>query len=401
MTSRCVNLQDHTSSKSDEELYLSALTTLANGGAYFFIDAINPDGTLNEKFYRRLKTINERLLPFKKAVAENQYTLDAETGLYFSIECCVDKNLDGQKLFAFDGGCANNMQIRQNAVLDEALGTAEILNQLHIPFKTVKAGDDLSAYKALIINNCRYLSPDECDRIRHFVAAGGTLIATGSTSLYDFGGNSNGNFQLADVFGVDFTGKFSDRVNYSGSDLILARNPAPFVTAGNKTQVRGYLWLPDFPAGDADNYASIHSDPPGEMTGYPALTVNRFGKGVCVWLAAPVLMHRQHTQQEFGRQLFAEFLPQILTGNSNLHPVAEFTLLKSKDGRSRMFAIVNMPNDLPVIPLYQIRLELKLAGDFQRIIRVSDQREISFEKQGEYTVITIEKLEYGEFYQLV
>ena len=44
MTSRCVSLHDHTSTKSDEELYLHAATTLANGGAYFFIDAINPDG---------------------------------------------------------------------------------------------------------------------------------------------------------------------------------------------------------------------------------------------------------------------------------------------------------------------------------------------------------------------
>lgn len=50
MTSRCVTLYDHTSVKSDDELFLHALTTLANGGAYFFIDAINPDGTLEESF---------------------------------------------------------------------------------------------------------------------------------------------------------------------------------------------------------------------------------------------------------------------------------------------------------------------------------------------------------------
>lgn len=50
MTSRCVNLHDHTSTKSDEELFLHAATTLANGGAYFFIDAINPDGTLSRPF---------------------------------------------------------------------------------------------------------------------------------------------------------------------------------------------------------------------------------------------------------------------------------------------------------------------------------------------------------------
>ena len=49
MTSRGVSLRDHTSAKSDEELLLSTITTLANGGAYLLIDAINPDGTLEEQ----------------------------------------------------------------------------------------------------------------------------------------------------------------------------------------------------------------------------------------------------------------------------------------------------------------------------------------------------------------
>lgn len=65
MTSRCVTLYDHTSAKSDDELFLHALTTLANGGAYFFIDAINPDGTLEESFYRRLQALNGKLAPFR------------------------------------------------------------------------------------------------------------------------------------------------------------------------------------------------------------------------------------------------------------------------------------------------------------------------------------------------
>jgi hypothetical protein len=51
MTSRCVNLRDHTSMKSEAELTAEASVTLANAGAYFFIDAINPDGTLEKEVY--------------------------------------------------------------------------------------------------------------------------------------------------------------------------------------------------------------------------------------------------------------------------------------------------------------------------------------------------------------
>lgn len=398
MTSRCVNLRDHTSLKCDEELFLSAVTTLANGGAYFFIDAINPDGSLNEDFYRKLKVINEKLEPFKKAVAENHFTLTAETGIYFSINCCVDKQLNGTLFSDFTGDDANNMLVRQNAVLDEALGTAEILNRMHIPFKIVKKGDCLGKYKALIINNCSYLDAAECEKIREFVASGGTLIATGDTSIMDFEGNSGGNFQLADVFGVDFSGKYSDKVTYSGTKLLLARNPVPLVTPHRDTEVRAYLTMPDFPAGDPVKYASIHSDPPGKMTGFPALTVNVYGKGKCVWLAQALFILRQHSQQEFGRQLFEEFLPQFLTGSSSLHPAAELTLLASEENGRHMLAVVNRQNDFPVVPLHNVKLEFCVPWEFSKIIRVSDGTPAVYERDGTGITMNINELQYAEFF---
>ena len=153
MTSRCVDLHDHTTSKSPDELELSALMTLANGGAYFFIDAIFPDGTLYEPFFRQLGEINRRLAPLRDKVRDGQARLKAEVGLYFSIACCVDGNINGTPLKKFDGGHADNMAVRDNAVLEEVLGTAEILLKNHIPFKVVpENGDDFSAYKAIIVN---------------------------------------------------------------------------------------------------------------------------------------------------------------------------------------------------------------------------------------------------------
>lgn len=399
MTSRCVNLHDHTSSKSDEELFLSALTTLANGGAYLFIDAINPDGSLNEKFYPRFNALNKKLEPFKNAIAEKKFSLDAEVGLFFSIECCVDKSLNGKKLFQFDGGCANNMQVRQNSVLDEALGTAEILIRQHIPFKIVKSGDPLDSYKAIIINNASYMTEKECEMLRNFVAKGGTLIATGETSLRDFYGKSTGNFQLAELFGVDFTGKYSDKVTYSGEEKILADNPAPLCTPRPGVEVRMNLSLTDFPVGDPDRYAAIHSNPPGDMTDYPALTVNNFGKGKCVWIAAPILILQQYTQQSFGMKLFAEFLPQVLSKKSDLHHSAELTMLKSADGKEHIFTIVNMQNDLPVVPLTDIFLELKAPFDFKEIIRISDGKSVAFERNGDWISLHIKHLEHAEFFR--
>jgi hypothetical protein len=66
----------------------------------------------------------------------------------------------------------------------------------------------LAQFKTLILPNIAALSDAQCGQLRAFVANGGSLIATHETSLYDELGNRRMNFGLADVFGVDWTGKW-------------------------------------------------------------------------------------------------------------------------------------------------------------------------------------------------
>ena len=398
MTSRCVNLRDHTSSKCDQELFLSALTTLANGGAYFFIDAINPDGTLSESFYQRIGSLNRELAPFREIIEKEKFQLDGEIGLFFSISCCVDNHLNGKTFREFCGGSSNNMEIRQNAVQDEILGTAEILNKMHLPFRIVKDFSSLSGLKALIINKAAYLSGEDCNAIREFVRNGGTLIATGDTSLMDLNGNSSGEFQLAELFGVNFQGEYSDTVTYTGKDLILAKGEVPLVSAAEHTEILEYLSLPDFPVQDPDHYASIHSDPPGTETTYPALTVNRFGAGRCIWLAAPIFLLRQHTQQEFGKKLFRNYLPSFPVEIENLSESAEVTWLVSADRKKHLLCIVNVQDEFPVIPLHDVRITFPSGLNIGKIIRVSDGIEQEFISPEDSVIITDDKITTGEFF---
>ena len=402
MTSRCVTLNDHTSSKSPDELYLSALTTLANGGAYFFIDAINPDGTLLESFYRCLSGLNRRLTPFRDCLEKYRFRLTGQVGLWFSSSCCVDKRYNGVELKTFDGGSINYAEIVQTAVLDEVLGAAEVLNRLHFPFRVVKEGDDLSELQAVILCNIAYMSPEDCARVREFVRNGGTLIATGETSLYDFYGRSSENFQLADVFGADFAGKYSPSVTYFGEERILSWGEVPLSKAAADAQVRAVLTFPDFPVHDPDHYASIHSDPPGQQaTEYSALTVHSFGRGKCVYLAPTVFCLRHYTQQEFGKRLFREFLPQTVLHAENLPESAEVTLLKSEDGASHLFCIVNAQSDLPPVPLHGVELELALPFSVRKIVRVSDWAEVPFRRENGRIAFSVPEIREGEFFHFI
>jgi hypothetical protein len=99
----------------------------------------------------------------------------------------------------------------QAKVENYGLGWYQALVESRIPFEMVhdKLLDPthLAAFKTLILPNIASLSDAQCDQLRAFVAGGGSLIATHETSLYDEKGTRRKNFALADLFGVDWTGK--------------------------------------------------------------------------------------------------------------------------------------------------------------------------------------------------
>lgn len=65
----------------------------------------------------------------------------------------------------------------------------------------------LSKYSALILPNVAMLSDAQCEQLRAYVKAGGSLLATFETSLYDENNKIRDNFGLADIFDIKKTGE--------------------------------------------------------------------------------------------------------------------------------------------------------------------------------------------------
>lgn len=378
MTSRCVNLHDHTSTKSDDELFVGAATTLANGGAYMMIDAINPDGTLSEKFYKRLGFVVRRLKPYCEAAERHVPRPLAECGLYLSMGSCVNERQTGTHInkLAEPG---SNMAMRDNQVLEEVLGTSAVLSKMKIPYKVVvDSTEDLSRLKTLIINNAAYLSQREMERIRGFVQDGGTLIATGMTSFFDADGKTSGDFHLADVFGVSYAGGKSEKINYlklvsEPDTLVSANTPSPLVKT-ETAQKLASLVNPHYPCNDPDQYASIHSNPPGLDTDFAALSVNRFGKGTCIYLASSILSLAQASQQDFAKALFEEHILPTVIESKNLPSSVELTLLESTRFDAKLICLVNYQDELPNIPLHDVELKLRFP-DSDRIVDIKSMED--------------------------
>jgi hypothetical protein len=129
---------------------------------------------------------------------------------------------------------------------DAALGWYQALVESRIPFEMVHdrllGSADLAAYRTLILPNIVALSDAQCAQVRAFVARGGNVVATNQTSLCDEWGARRKNFGLAELFGVDWTGKTEDRMQNSyirleheaakGSPMFAGLEDAPRVING-------------------------------------------------------------------------------------------------------------------------------------------------------------------------
>ena len=408
MTSRCVNLSDHTSMKSEAELRCEAATTLANGGAAFFIDAINPDGTLEPAVYERLGKVTASLTPFTLKLKELQPVISANTGIYLSMVSHIDEKLNGTPIKLL---VDNPWQYSTTPPVEELIGISTCLTQAHRSYRVVRDDADLSELSALIINDARFMSVDEASRIRDFVREGGTLIATGLTSLYDLAGTPTKDFLLADVLGVSYVGQMSKRVNYlrikAGlylrqiSGMISNNRPSPLVRA-TTANVLATLVEPMFDPDDHQHWASIHSNPPGQITEYAALTENQYGKGKCVYLAPATFGIPQDAQKCFGTWLLDQYISPGNIISTNVPPCVEITILKSSIKNVYLVCFVNYQRELPNIPVRDLttRIKFPFRSQLASIWRVSDNTTVVIEKDDDEITLEVPYLDTLEMFAL-
>lgn len=67
--------------------------------------------------------------------------------------------------------------------------------------------ETIGKYSALILPNIAWLSDAQCAQLRAFVAAGGSLMASFETAMFDETGRRRENSGLADLFGIDSVGQ--------------------------------------------------------------------------------------------------------------------------------------------------------------------------------------------------
>ena len=105
--------------------------------------------------------------------------------------------------------------------------------EAHIPFDVLSEHnltlDRLASYKVLVLPNTACMSDRLVQLIRQYVAAGGGLVATYESSLYDAWGDRRPDFALRDLFGASYTGHAKvgpSRIGFAAQSHPVADDPA-------------------------------------------------------------------------------------------------------------------------------------------------------------------------------
>ena len=215
------------------------------------------------------------------------------------------------------GGSLDPRWFQHQNALFTALGQSQI--PADVIWTATLTPEKLARYRVLVMMENKLLTPAEGKLLTDWVTAGGTLIVSGTTSLYDPWGRQQADYSLAALFGVNYAsaGGITDPEQ---SDTWGWRQSGPttrkLVTSADPEEFRHHVHRslkpakglatykleagPELaPLGLAAGTACDYDLPlgydvvkPGTATvlarfanGDPALTVNHVGKGLCYFWA--------------------------------------------------------------------------------------------------------------------
>jgi len=396
MTSRCYpNLSDHTTMKSTQMLKLHNYLTLAHHGAFLAIDAIDPKGTMNPKFFERLGEVFEESSHYEPYL-KGDFCFDV--GIYFSFKSKMNPDDNGKHVTHAGERVPH---------LEAALGAARVLAENHIPYGVLnnyRLGD-LSKIKLLILPDVINICKEEKEAIQTFVREGGNLYMSGRTSPE----------LAAEILGVVYQNKTEETITYIAptklGEAFMPGVDAEYpltvfgyqqrVTGANSAHVMATITLPYTKPGEPGKFASIHSNPPGIKTDYPAIIQSKYGKGKVIWIAAPLEEAQQKIHREVFMNMIRMLLPDTPVFNAEGPGPSEIILFHDSKEKRFLVHVVNVQEEFPLLPVEGITIRVFMDDKIpMKVMRLPSEESIEYEVRDRHVVIHVDKLELFEMYAI-
>jgi hypothetical protein len=408
-TSITVELANHTAKKSEDLLRARAFSSIADGGAFIFIDGIDPAGTLNPTVYRRMGRVFNETKRYEPYLGGE---LCQDVGIYLSTESKFDPADNGKSVL--DPSVAVSLPSSGLPHVDAAVNAYRSLIQNHIPAGVICRRNlgQLSRHKVIVLPNILMIDQDEAQAFRDYVAKGGTLYASKYTSLTTKDGVKHPDFLLADVFGVSYQGETREKFTFvapvAGQQALFGdgseeyplglRGTQVLVKARPGAQVLATVTLPYTNTGEAVSFASIHSDPPGIPTDSPAVVINRFGKGTAIYVAGDLELSDAYRDTFIGLLRRSE---PVFTFEADAPKVVEVTAFDQPDKHRLIISLVNFQQELPNIPVDDVSVRIALGGRQPgQLLLLPDQQAWPYTKEDGKVCFTAPRLETFHMFAL-
>lgn len=402
-TSSSLDLNDHTSIKPKALLKTKLCVSMANGGAFVFIDAIDPVGTIHEKVYDVMEGV------FKETSVYDRYRggrMVQDVGVYFSTNSKMDFAQNGRHVRDYSFGSLAESMPHMKSVL----GAVKALSSGHIPFGVISQAQlgELSRFKAIVLPNVLVMTDEEAGVFRRYVAEGGVLYADKGASLSMKDGRKMEDFALSDVFGVHFAGVTDSDFTYiapteaanaaglldgvSEKYPLSIRSAQTLVRAEEGTQVLAATVLPYTNTHDSTIFGSIHSHPPGILTGQAALVVNRYGKGKAVYSTADLETYEYAAGHFNGLIKWAIGTP--LSFVSSAHPALDITVFENDIRGQYTMNLVSFQKTMPNLPIRNVEVGFFVGGRaVSGVELLPEQQALAYRIEAGYATIVIPEID--------
>lgn len=397
MTSRCYpNLSSHTNNMTEEMMALHNYITLAHGGAFFYIDAIDPVGTINPAYYKQIGDIYKESQRYEEYL-DSQMIADA--AIYFNMESKYNKENNGK---------APIIKHDTSPHVLASLGISNILRENHIPYTVIgkRNLEDIEKYQLLILPMVLKLNESEKKILQNYVYNGGNIYISGGDILKYF----------KEEAGLEYVGETKETATFVAPSkeyeafFEVFDSKYPLAVSGKQAiakaikdvDILATITLPYTDPNDIESFASFHSNPPGKPTSHPSITRSKYGKGVILWSASSLESIEWTAHKATMAKLVRLLAVKPFRFEADALPPAEILLLEKPGKKQIIINIVNVQENTPVIPIHDVEIRVKLDGrKALGAVSVRTCQPVGFVVENDYMIFKIEKLHLFDMIMVV
>lgn len=383
MTGRCdFTLACHTVTKSDDKLKLAAMMTGAHHGANFFIDAIDPKGTMDSRFYKKLGEIYRETEKYEPYMSGD---LIADVGLYYCVE-------------------GRGMNVKSEfGTYNATLTASKNLIRKKIPYGVFSQSsiDQIYKYKALIMANPRFTNDNTLNTLKEYVNNGGILYFSGSDDpklLKEFLSAEVTGYTHSTYTYLAPKPEYEELLGGFNAEYPLAcQSKLPIISEVKDAEVPATITLPYINKDDPDAFASIHSNPPGTPTDNAGLIIKDYGKGKVIWSAFGLEAKTIKAYREILVNLLKYAGLGELTVTANASPNVEVIAFKNPDNITLSAVYITDDEDTEVQAPFEIKVK---CANAKKVTLLPSGEEIPFEQKGDYLIFKTKELNIFDMYKV-